>query len=87
MHKKIPRRYPSLNLVGPLDPSSSTTTYSETANASLSPVALGRVRQTLACMKAPGPRIGSREGGSVVAKMISGTHFFPHNTHGLQIIP
>lgn len=75
-------RYP-LHLSSPF--CSLPITYSETANASLSLVALGRVRHTLACMKAPGPRVGSREGGSVVAKIISGTHFFPHNTHGLRI--
>ena len=38
------------------------TTYSETANASLSPVALGRVRQTLACMKAPGHGLVAEKG-------------------------
>lgn len=37
-------------------------------------------------MNTPGPRIGSLDGGSTVANIISGTHFFPQLKHGTSFM-
>ena len=58
-----------------------------TAKASLSEFFSGGLdRQTLACKKTPGPRMGNRAGGSQVARTTSGTHFFPQSIQGTNFM-
>ena len=70
----LPRTF-SLSISWRASSNSKNGRASLTANASLSPVARGRVLQTRACTNTPEPRIGSRGGGSTVALMITFQHW------------